>query len=149
MYRNSVQSVLAKCGLAALFLVMMPCVLTAQSSPVGIVITEDQANHTISAHRGELVTIKLPSQPGTGYSWQFSSSNAKVATLDGQPEILSDGTTMPGGVETQVFHVRIRHSGKAKLLLKYVRPWEKSVPPQKTFMVTVHASRKDVAKPTS
>jgi len=131
-------SLLLKSGFIFLYVLLATGVTVAQSSEEGIVITEQQANQTISARRGDSITIKLPTQPGTGYSWQFSSKNSKVAALEGQPEIVPDGNVKPGGVETQVFHVRIRRGGKARLVMKYIRPWEKQASPQKTFTITVH-----------
>ena len=136
MSRN--RSRFLKCSFIFLYVLLGTCVAVEQSSDEGIVITEQQANQTISAHRGETITIKLPTQPGTGYSWQFSSKNSKVAAFEGQPEIVPDGNVKPGGVETQVFHVRIRRGGKARLVMKYIRPWEKQASPQKTFTITVH-----------
>jgi len=119
------------------FILAATCALIAQSSADTKVITEKQEHSTVLVRKGEIVTIRLASQPGTGYSWQFASDNSKVAALEGQPEIIPQGKAFPGEVESQVFHVRILRDGKAHLELKYVRPWEKEALPAKTFRVTL------------
>jgi predicted secreted protein len=141
MSRNRFAISILKFSVVVLFVVVASCASFAQTASGGIVVTEAQANQTISAHKGEIVTIKLPTQPGTGYSWQFSSNKPKVAAIEGQPEITPDGNSKLGAVETQVFRVRVLRSGKAKLTLKYVRPWEKDAAPQKTFNITLRAQK--------
>jgi inhibitor of cysteine peptidase len=114
----------------------------AQSAAHEIVITERQADQTIPAHAGEVVTIKLAAQPGTGYSWQCTSDHPQVAAQEGEPELLPEGDAHPGGLKMQVFHLRILGRGTAHIVMKYARPWEKDASPQKTFRVTIHAHAK-------
>lgn len=88
---------------------------------------------------GQQFVVTLESNPTTGYQWQLA------APLDGtilklmETEYTAPGTGLIGaaGRETWIFQSVGR--GKTVISLKYVRPWEKDVPPVKTaeFLVVV------------
>ena len=105
---------------------------------VGVAIGEEDAGRQIAIDEGQVLTVSLPAQPGTGYSWQ-------VATLDedaglvaiGKPQFKKVGKVLPGGIEQQVFRFRATDAGAVHLELQYKRPWEKDSPPAKVYSVDV------------
>jgi len=87
---------------------------------------------------GEALTLKLESNPTTGYSWQVMEIDDTVLGQEGDPEYKSDpgsgGAVGSGGEETIRF--KAHASGKITLTLGYMRSWEE-VPPLKTFSIHV------------
>jgi inhibitor of cysteine peptidase len=83
-------------------------------------------------YQGQLVHIRLPANPSTGYMW------AVEGTLPYSLEQTSDSTYETtstaigaGGVETWTFRVKAQVEGK--LRLKYWRSFEPTVPPDSIF----------------
>ncbi len=89
----------------------------------------------ISLKIGDRFEITLPSQPGTGYGWQVSDRLPPILVARGDKMIPGEG--IPGGIENQVLTFEAVEAGTGRLVLDYVRPWEKDVVPAHTFTVTV------------
>lgn len=93
----------------------------------------------IRVKSGTEFTIRLPSNPTTGYRWDLSSppdeAVVKFASKDYKPS--GTGLMGAGGMETWTFKAVAR--GKAEIFLHYARPWEKGVEPNKraAFVVVV------------
>lgn len=128
---------IAVLGLAACF------AQSGSSKEHAIVLTEASNNTTLDARAGEELRIELPAQMGTGYSWSFTPETAAlfhqglVKSL-GEPTLRRPAET-PGAPETQVFRLQLLHEGTAAIALGYWQPWQRNLPPQKTFRVIVHA----------
>jgi len=84
-------------------------------------------------------TIRLTSNPTTGYRWEFSAppEEAVVKFVSRYYEPAGTGLVGAGGTETWTFKAVAR--GKAVIFLHYARPWEKGVEPVKraAFAVVV------------
>jgi inhibitor of cysteine peptidase len=106
----------------------------ARSAPV--TLGEGDSGHTIKVNVGQQITVRLPSNPSTGYSWS-------VATLGGLQQVgeatykatETSGVVGSGGTQSFTFSGRKRGSGQ--LTLEYRRPWEKGTPAAKTWTVVV------------
>lgn len=85
---------------------------------------------------GEELTIRLESQPGTGYSWVVSKVDADRLDKGGEPTLEPPDRSLPGAPQHQVFKFKARREGAGSLELAYRRPWEKDTPAAKTFRVT-------------
>lgn len=85
---------------------------------------------------GEL-TISLPANPSTGYSWVVSSINPAVLAQVGEPEF-SAQSDLAGAGGTMTFHFTGIAMGQDSLQLDYVRPWEDGEAPLDTYTVTVN-----------
>jgi predicted secreted protein len=85
---------------------------------------------------GEVLSITLPCNATTGYSWQLKSINRKVALPTGpvQENAPKSGALGAGG--SCVFNVQGVKAGKTKAILEYRRPWEKGKP-AKTFTAEI------------
>lgn len=92
----------------------------------------------IRLRTGETLTVRLESNPTTGYSWQVMEFDNSVLRQDGDPEYKpspgSDGQVGAGGEETLRF--KALGPGKTRLTLGYMRPWE-DLPPIETFTIQV------------
>lgn len=91
---------------------------------------------------GEVLTVRLDSNPTTGYSWNYEISD------EGILEHLTDELVLPeakeefagaGGTWCASFKPSFRKDGDVTLTLKYARPWE----PQPIFIKTLSLTVKD------
>jgi inhibitor of cysteine peptidase len=112
-----------------------------QNTPDTLTITEQCDGETIQVAPGTIVIIKLEAIPGTGYGWHSDSVKSDYLNMMHEPvflptEIDSTKTTI-GAPEYQVFQYRANKKGTEKLMLSYMRKWEKDKPPLKSFSITV------------
>jgi inhibitor of cysteine peptidase len=113
----------------------------------GIVLTEADNGHTLTATEGQLVTVKLAANPTTGYNWQVASTDRTF----GYPTITfapSSSAVGSGGTTKLVWKTTggISMVGTHTVHLEYQRPWAETVKPIKTFSFTVKVV---AAKPTA
>ena len=92
----------------------------------------------ITVKAGQEFKISLPSNPTTGYGWQFAKHpEAQVLKLLGS-EFKPAQSRLMGAGGTQVWTFKALAQGKTTLALNYVRAWEKNTPPaQRTNFVVV------------
>ena len=83
------------------------------------------------------MTLRLPCQPGTGYTWTLLTRDEKLVELVGEPKFEAGDSKLLGGVEQQVFQLRALAVGTTALELGLVRKWEKGQKPKRTFRVTL------------
>jgi len=103
----------------------------------GLQVTEKDDGKSLSATAGQALTLKLPCQPGTGYTWTILERDQKLVELVGEPKFEGGDSKLLGGVEQQVFQLRALATGTAALQLGLLRQWEKDQKPKKTFRVTL------------
>ncbi len=104
-----------------------------------MVVTEADDGTTVSIAKGQELSVQLPANPSTGYSW-VASDTPQFLALQGEPTFETgapDGVVGAGGTQTTVFVATA--TGTGKLMMDYVRPWESGVKPEKTFSVTIEA----------
>lgn len=113
---------------------------TSTASGPAPVVTEKQANTTVQAVVGQPFIVALQGNPTTGFTWKATAVPAFMAQV-GDPVFVSQGasgTVGAGGVQTFTFTVK--SAGQGPLTMVYARPFEKNVPPAKTFAVTVSSN---------
>jgi predicted secreted protein len=104
-----------------------------------LVITEDDSGKTLQIGVGQNITIKLQANPTTGYDWQVTQPDAALGTPTKRFSRNGDGTGS-GGVDTFTWkwspqlHVNESHD----IQMAYERALPGSVPPAKTFKVTIY-----------
>lgn len=88
---------------------------------------------------GDEFIIMLSSNRTTGYQWQIDrpldGNKIKQAGLIYTP----DNTDLAGSGGKEEWKFKARGTGKSKISFKYVRPWEKNIPPadKKVFDVEI------------
>jgi predicted secreted protein len=97
---------------------------------------------TIEANVCDEFSVVLESNQTTGFGWDISRPlDEKVAMFVGS-EYIAERGGLPGSGGREVWTFRACGPGKTTIAFKYVRPWEKDVPPVKDveFKVLVKAS---------
>jgi inhibitor of cysteine peptidase len=88
-------------------------------------------------HQGDLLVVRLRSNPSTGYSWRACSGVRPVLTPAGRTYLPPKDGPRVGAPGTAVLRFRAAASGKTLLRLAYGRSWETDVPPARTFELRV------------
>jgi inhibitor of cysteine peptidase len=101
-----------------------------------IVVTERDNGGVIQVSKGTVVTIRLRTVPGAGYDWTLVESDGASLRLLGA-ELEMAARSIPGSPAYKVFRFIPDRSGPSTIVLHYVRPWEKGVPPRNTYRLQV------------
>lgn len=100
-------------------------------------LNESANGKTLKLRVGEVVRVRLHSNPTTGFGWEFLAPENGVVALDKNafvpPENKNNMCGVPGEHELVIRAVK---SGRAELRGVYRRPWEKRDPAtDKTFLL--------------
>jgi predicted secreted protein len=102
----------------------------------GLLVTESGNGRSIEIARGAILTVRLETVPGTGYDWILMDGDRATLRLIGEELDIARHST-PGSAAHKVFRFVAETSGPSTITLHYVRRWEKSTAPKKTFTVQV------------
>ncbi len=120
--------------IAALF-VLVGCT-TARASDGKYTLTEADAGKTIQLKNGDTLVVTLDGNITTGYNWEMLPQDPAILKQLGEPEVVPDSAALGAGGKITLKLQAVK-TGQASLTLIYHRPWEKDVPPEKTFEVTI------------
>jgi inhibitor of cysteine peptidase len=81
--------------------------------------------------------VELLTNPGTGYSWQIIKNDPDKLKSLGDSVLKPIEAEAPGASENQVFRFLAQNLGSTMLELHYLRPWERNLPPLKTYKINV------------
>lgn len=87
--------------------------------------------------RGDVLVVRLPSNPSTGYSWKVRSGTRLVLAVAGRTYVPPKDGQRLGAPGTAILRLRAVAAGKTVLRLAYARSWEKGVAPARTFTLRV------------
>ena len=116
-------------GLPILVLALTMAMANSQGTTNMSEKTEDYLNpgEPIMVKAGQIFTIRMESNPTTGYGWQLSK------TLDNKISLVTNAYIPPdsklcgaGGHEVWTF--KAVGEGQMEISMNYVRPWEKDQP---------------------
>jgi len=130
---------------AILAILLVDCALNnspgsqvVQADMKNITVTEKDNGSRFELNRGEVLTLRLESSPGTGYSWHIAKNDGNLMEPMGEPTFETpERKLIVGGIEYMVFRFKALASGTNVLELHYKRGWEKEKEPLKTFLITV------------
>jgi inhibitor of cysteine peptidase len=123
-------------------LVPVLCVVLVADAKTLLLDDSDNNSH-LCLYVGDTLTIKLTSNPTTGYSWAKPQAFRHLKLITSRSERgSSDRVGSPG---FQVFSFKATEPGESALDLNYLRPFEKNTPPAKMF----HLSVKIETRPTT
>ena len=115
--------------------------LVPQPTPTMIpnTLTENDNGKIINLNTSDIMVVRLPSNPSTGYTWEVQDLDDSVLEQLGDAEFESVDTApnLVGAGGTLVMTFRAIAPGTVVLTLVYHRPWEVDVLPIQTFSVTV------------
>ena len=127
MKRGMVVGCLLLLGLLAGCTPASPAPGPASAEPPAL--NESANGKTLKLRVGEVVRVRLHSNPTTGFSWEFRAPENGVIALDKNvfmpPENKNNMCGVPGAHELVI---RADKSGRAELRGVYRRPWEKRDP---------------------
>jgi inhibitor of cysteine peptidase len=86
---------------------------------------------------GQEFAIELDANATMGYQWQLAKPLNKriIELLSTEYRVSETGLVGAGGKE--VWKFRAVNRGKTMISMKYIRPWEKDVPPEKNVQFRV------------
>lgn len=101
-----------------------------------IVIFHSDQGSEFEAHPGDLIVIRLPENPTTGYRWEFDVADERgVALQDSDYSAASRPGIGGGGLRT--FRLRARRPGTVRVELRLRRAWELEEAAIDSFEVTI------------
>jgi predicted secreted protein len=108
-------------------LILSPSPLLAADAT--ITVTKAQAGREITLKVGNILSIELSGQGGTGYSWQVEGDYAPyLKLLDHTTRQLQEdrpgGLVRAGGPVMHVWRFRAEQPGAGEINMDYYRPWE-------------------------
>jgi inhibitor of cysteine peptidase len=124
-----------------LFLLFALVVFVVQSKT--LLLNDTDNNSHICLYEGDTITIKLISNPTTGYSWAKPEAMTQLRLVSSRVE--RGGSERAGVPGYQIFSFKAIGAGDCTVTLNYLRPFEKNTPPAKVF----HASVSVEVRPTN
>jgi inhibitor of cysteine peptidase len=123
---------------AGALLIMWACEASPPcAQPSEIRLTEGQTGSTVELAAGQMLNITLPTQGGTGFSWDLAGATGAPVRLVRSDTRPAQDRNLPGGPELQSFVFEPIAAGSGDIEFGYRRPWEKNTPPARTFVVHV------------
>ena len=122
-------------GIASTLTACLPPSLFPTEMPVTASLSD--SGGTAALIPGQPLVVRLPSNPGTGYSWTYTVVGDDVLRLDSVSGVTAAPNGMVGAPGDTVWSFRAQGKGNVELNYVYARPWEKNVSPAKTFKLTV------------
>ncbi|MDR3776675.1 MAG: protease inhibitor I42 family protein [Terracidiphilus sp.] len=110
------------------------------SSPKGLaatrVVTDADKGGSAPLKAGDVLELRLKSNPSTGYMWSVLPESTPLLKL---VDTSQTAPTKPGVGRPifQIFRFQAEHSGEGILLLHYVRSWEKPAADEQQFEIHV------------
>jgi inhibitor of cysteine peptidase len=101
-------------------------------------LNEGLNGRSLTMLKGEYFSLRLKSNPTTGYSWKITSMDKSILELAENKYIQEKNKKNAVGVGgTDFFLFKAQGVGKTKLKINYIRSWEKYAKPTKTFTLEV------------
>jgi inhibitor of cysteine peptidase len=106
----------------------------------GLLLEEPDSGSIIYLNQGDALSVRLPANPSTGFTWSVAANAPSVLAPGGDPRFEPPPTPRPGAGGFQTLEFRVAGGGAAFLQLVYRRPSEKDAPPARTWSVFVAAA---------
>lgn len=129
---------LAICALFAAGCIITSCVSAGET-------TYSDPAKTIDAELCKDFTITLESNKTTGFGWDIATPIDENIVKFISCEYIAADTGLIGSGGKEIWSFRAVCPGKTSIAFKYIRPWEKDVPPAKdlTFTIAIKEPSKD------
>lgn len=128
-------------------MILLVCLLlvsiSSRSHAAELVLLEGDAGEKACLRKGDMLTVKLPANPTTGYSWSHSFSRTSflesLSNATYKPDKNDGGMVGGGGVE--IWKFRAVRVGNLELHFSYARPWEHGIAPLRSISWSVVIKR--------
>lgn len=102
-------------------------------------ISADSANaEKVRVRNGNNFTVKIGSNPTTGYSWRLAGPIDKTHIKFIGSSFEVSRKDLAGAPGKEILSFKAVRKGTSIIRLEYVRPWEKGIPPVKTKIYSIH-----------
>ncbi len=120
---------------ALLLLALVACSQTPKTDATSSIGAGDSGK-TITLSQGDTLIVTLDGNTTTGYNWLMQTMDPAILKQVGEPAYTpeSDQVGAPGKISLTFQAIK---TGQAKLILNYMRSFEKEIAPLKTFEVSV------------
>jgi inhibitor of cysteine peptidase len=112
---------LAAAGLFA-FVALAGCGASDEGSS-SQVYTDADSGRTVTAVVGDTISIRLPENPSTGFSWAVTSSDG-LQQLESRFDTPSSSPELVGAPGTRVLIYEVTANGRQSVRATYERSWE-------------------------
>jgi inhibitor of cysteine peptidase len=121
--------------LAAIAVGVIALASKGETTTESVTLGPVDAGSAVALEVGGELTVTLPANPSTGYTWVVTAANPTLLTQIGEPEFSGDSNLVGAG-GTMTFRFEGTAVGQDSLQLDYLRPWE-DAEPLETYLVTV------------
>lgn len=87
-----------------------------------VTITNSDNGHVVEARKGDMIVLRLPENPTTGFRWQLDRVPGTLELMDDSYQPDPDMQFGSGGVRT--FRFRSLETGTGRAELKHWQEWE-------------------------
>lgn len=124
-----------------LFSILLLALGSASAAPPpSVTLGEEDSGKSVAVQKGAQLTLVLPQNRTTGYSWQLLSSGEPGLRQVGEPKETTE-SDRPGSGGKISYRFEAVAEGTSALELAYRRPWEKEAPPAKSFRAKVTVTK--------
>jgi C1A family cysteine protease len=103
-----------------------------------IQVDKNNSGQMVQMNQDQVLEIKLPSIPSSGYGWYVTNSDKGIITQVGDWEFIPDNNLdAVGSSGTQISRFAGVSKGTTEIEMVYKRPWEKNVDPADYFKIKV------------
>ncbi|MBA1203414.1 protease inhibitor I42 family protein [Pseudomonas capeferrum] len=112
----------------------LPLIAACSHTPDEPMMLEQASQCPIDLVSGQILTLRLPSNPTTGYRWLVQHPAANILRSLG-PEVYTDPEEagLVGSAGRSLWRFQAKAPGESHLILVYQQPWAPEVKPVKTF----------------
>jgi predicted secreted protein len=102
-----------------------------------ITLTESDHDRTVSVHCGDVVEVRLPEKPATGFRWAVERIGNKSVALESENFAAPPARAGAGQGGMRIFRFSAGSPGSARVKLKRWREWEGERSTAARFEVTL------------
>lgn len=109
-----------------------------EKEPEEFIITKEDHMHTLKVKANDILQIRLPENPSTGYSWKFTRFDARYfELLNIENFIPSNAIPMVGQPGLKVITLQVKKVGTSTFDLQNYREWEGAGNAIDQFSITI------------
>lgn len=108
-----------------LLAVLLGCGCSPRARAATRIVTDADKGGSVQLKVGDILEVRLRSNPTTGYQWTVHVRSTPLLRLIGQSQTHAQQPGV-GRPILQVFRFQAVGAGEGVLLLHYVRPWERA-----------------------
>jgi inhibitor of cysteine peptidase len=88
-----------------------------------LILTQDEKDRSFEVHQNDVIVVRLPVNPTTGYRWAIEGIDEEVLEPEESDFNLRPDAGIGGGGERRL-GFRAKRAGTARVELKLARAWE-------------------------